>query len=142
MKYIHDSNPPVVELSRRNLHALLNKLSAPQSMKMLGSPVSYAGQPEILVKAVENAEHYSDRPPGEIYVYDAFESLIEQLKDQQHKACAYGTREGDDKTCDCKYLRGWYLSDPAVLVGEATGCCELRAAIQILVLMQKKENNK
>lgn len=53
---------------------------------------------------------------------------IEWLKDEQHRRCAYGTREGDGQRCDCKYPRPnqEHQSD------EVTGCCELRAAIWIL----------
>jgi hypothetical protein len=57
--------------------------------------------------------------------------LVEVLRDEQAKHCSYGTREGDGKTCDCKYanpLRPW---NP-----EATGCPELRAAIWVLLDVQ------
>ena len=70
---------------------------------------------------------------------DPMTRLIEQLKDEQQKLCAYGTREGDGKTCDCKYTRRMFLSEPFNLRGEITGCCEVRAAIQILVQQQKQE---
>lgn len=61
------------------------------------------------------------------------ETLIEQLKDKQLSLCAYGAREGDGRTCDCKYLNPLIRSQ--IKLGgntEVTGCCELRAAIQIL----------
>jgi hypothetical protein len=55
--------------------------------------------------------------------------LVEALKDAQAERCAYGTREGDGRTCDCKF------GIPGVTVygrGEATGCAELRTAIWML----------
>lgn len=55
-------------------------------------------------------------------------SLIEGLRDEQSRRCAYGSRDGDGRTCDCKYaspLRPW--------ASEATGCPELRAAIAVLL---------
>lgn len=59
MKYINDGPVPVVELTRRNLEALLMKLDIEGSACTL---VSGCGR--IAVKAVENEEHYKDRPPG------------------------------------------------------------------------------
>lgn len=141
MKYIHDSDPPVLELSRRNINTLLAKLNDPFSARMLGSP-GRIDEPHIMVKAVEDSEHYSDRAPGEVYMPggdDPWERLIEQMKDNQHRVCAYGTREGDGKTCDCKYTPRMFLSEDVVLRGETTGCCELRAAIQILEVLRKNE---
>lgn len=131
---------PIIELSRRNLRTLLDKLNDPFSARMLGSPAG-PGEPYVLVKAVEDSEHYSDRAPGEVHMPggDPMTRLIEQLKDEQHKLCAYGTREGDGQTCDCKYTRRMFLSEPFNLRGEITGCCEVRAAIQILVQQQKQE---
>lgn len=62
MKYI--GGPlPVVELTRRNLEALLAKLDDPASVRMLIS-----GDDKIAVRAVENEEHYSDRRPGTVYM--------------------------------------------------------------------------
>lgn len=55
--------------------------------------------------------------------------LIEKLKDEQHKVCAYGTREGDDKRCDCKYNPYPHAVE---FRGEITGCPELRSAIRVL----------
>lgn len=57
------------------------------------------------------------------------DDLIEALKDKQHQVCAYGTREGDGRRCDCKY--GAHFK-PIVFRGEFTGCAELRAAIRVL----------
>ena len=144
MKYIHDSDPPVLELSRRNINTLLAKLNDPFSARMLGSP-GRIDEPHIMVKAVEDSEHYSDRAPGEIYMPggdDPWERLIEQMKDNQHRVCAYGTREGDGKMCDCKYTPRMFLSEDVVLRGETTGCCELRAAIQILEVLRKNEEQR
>ena len=96
-----------------------------------------------MVKAVEDSEYYSDRAPGEVYMPggdDPWERLIEQMKDNQHRVCADGTREGDGKMCDCKYTPIWmFLPEDVVLRGETTGCCELRAAIQILEVLRKNE---
>lgn len=64
------------------------------------------------------------------------EVVIEELKNQQHAVCAYGTREGDGKTCDCKYTDRMLLGESFEFRGERTGCCELRAAIQILEKMR------
>lgn len=44
--------------------------------------------------------------------------LTELLTDEQEERCAYGTREGDGRTCDCEF--------------EMTGCPELRSAIWVL----------
>lgn len=56
-----------LELTRRNLQALLDKLDDPHSARTLGKTgedlKSY-----IFVKAVEDSEHYSDRAPGEVYM--------------------------------------------------------------------------
>jgi hypothetical protein len=55
-----------VELTRRNLEALLAKLDGypANSACTLFSP---GAGPSIYVKAVENAEHYSDRRPGALH---------------------------------------------------------------------------
>lgn len=53
--------------------------------------------------------------------------LIEALTDKQAGVCAYGTREGDGRTCDCKYAMP---GQPRR--GEQTGCPELRSAIRML----------
>lgn len=67
MKFYEAGGIPVVELTRRNLQALLDKLDDPLSNRMLGKTgedlASY-----IFVKAVEDEEHYSDRAPGEVYM--------------------------------------------------------------------------
>lgn len=57
--------------------------------------------------------------------------LIEALKDEQHERCVYGTREGDGRTCDCKY-NPYPFRHPFKGRGEVTGCPELRAAIRVL----------
>lgn len=64
------------------------------------------------------------------------DELIEELTDRQNGACAYGTREGDGKTCDCKYTARLFLGGDVNLGGERTGCCELRAAVQVLKAMR------
>lgn len=65
MRFIYDTEPPVLELSRRNLAALLAKLDDPLSVRTLRSP-GLPGEPEILVTAVEDAQHYGDRPAGDV----------------------------------------------------------------------------
>lgn len=62
MKYI-DGDMPVLELTRRNLETLLAKLDDPFSARMLVD-----GDQKIAVRAVENDEHYADRPPGRVYM--------------------------------------------------------------------------
>jgi hypothetical protein len=59
------------------------------------------------------------------------EELIEALKDQQVARCSYGAREGDGKTCDCKFVP-ILMAGAAMIGGERTGCCELRMAIRLL----------
>lgn len=55
-------------------------------------------------------------------------ALIEWLKDRQHEVCAYGTRDGDGRPCDCKY------GGPAGerYHSEQNGCPEFRSAIRYL----------
>lgn len=55
--------------------------------------------------------------------------LIELLRDAQHARCAYGTREGDGRTCDCKFDLTRY---GVRRTSETTGCPELRTAIWML----------
>lgn len=57
-----------IELSRRNLETLLAKLDDPESMRILVAPDS-----TFYVKAVEDGEHYSDRPAGAVYMPTAGE---------------------------------------------------------------------
>ena len=57
----------VLELTRRNLQALLDKLDDHASVRTLAK-VQEGGGGVILVRAVEDAEHYSDRPPGAVYM--------------------------------------------------------------------------
>jgi hypothetical protein len=62
MRYIPNNNGlPNLELTRRNLVTLLAKLDDPASARTLIDP-----DRQIMVIAVENAEHYSTRPPGEV----------------------------------------------------------------------------
>lgn len=65
MKYIVDGHEglPVVELTRRNLITLLDKLDDPNSQRML-----IDGGHSIAVRAVEDSEHYKRRPPGVVYM--------------------------------------------------------------------------
>ena len=64
MKYIESTNgtQPTLELSRRNLLTLLEKLDDPSSARTLLDP-----DRKIFVKAVEDAEHYKTRAPGPVF---------------------------------------------------------------------------
>ncbi len=57
MKYIPGHK--TVELTRRNLLALLAKLDDPDSLRTI-----IDSEGAMAVRAVEDSEHYSDRPPG------------------------------------------------------------------------------
>lgn len=64
MKYVdNDGDFPVLELTRRNLETLLAKLDDPLSARRLVDPDN-----RVEVRAVEDIEHYSDRPPGTVYM--------------------------------------------------------------------------
>ena len=64
MKYIEtEGSYPVLELTRRNLNALLEKLSDPLSNRTLIDPTD-----KIAVRSVEDRDHYSGRPPGEVCI--------------------------------------------------------------------------
>lgn len=52
-----------LELTRRNLRALLAKLDDPRSARTLISPCG-----RLAVRAVEDEQHYADRAPGEVYM--------------------------------------------------------------------------
>ena len=62
MSFEPDGWPVGVELTRRNLNALLAKLDGnpPNSECTILAP----GDSPFFVKAVENIEHYADRPTG------------------------------------------------------------------------------
>lgn len=66
MKYIAKTESggiPMLELTRRNLQALLDKLDDPLSARMIVDP-----DRNIVVRAVEDDEHYGDREPGAVYM--------------------------------------------------------------------------
>lgn len=65
MRYIAktEAGVPLLELSRRNLQALLDKLDDPKSARMIVDPDRL-----IAVVAVEDDEHYSDRAAGVVYM--------------------------------------------------------------------------
>lgn len=64
MKYIeNEGDYPILELTRRNLQALLDKLDDPLSNRTLTDP-----DRQIMVRAVEDQEHYADRAPGPVYM--------------------------------------------------------------------------
>ena len=80
MKYVEAANSqlglPTIELTRRNLTILLEKLDDPKSHRTI-----YKEGPEypgggFAVKAVEDDEHYAaeDREPGTMYMPTAGES--------------------------------------------------------------------
>lgn len=54
-----------VELTRRNLIALLDKLDDPLSVRTIGKGGDDCCY--VWIKAVEDIEHYVDRAPGLIY---------------------------------------------------------------------------
>lgn len=70
MKYVETNSMPVVELTRRNLTVLLAKLDDPASARTL-----IDGTNAIAVRAVEDEEHYADRPAGATYVPTTGETL-------------------------------------------------------------------
>lgn len=66
MKYIPPapgSKMPCIELTRRNLNILLEKLDDDASHKTIVD-----GDWKIMVTAVEDEAHYGDRIPGEMYM--------------------------------------------------------------------------
>lgn len=64
MKYIEiEGDYPIVELTRRNLTALLAKLDDPLSSRVL-----IDSEDLIAVRAVEDKEHYANRPPGKMFM--------------------------------------------------------------------------
>lgn len=70
MKVVRNESGTVVEieLTRRNLAALLMKLDDPLSARTLSKTAEEGPSVFVMVKAVEDAEHYSDRAPGEVYM--------------------------------------------------------------------------
>ena len=59
-----------IELTRRNLTTLLAKLDDPASARTL-----LEGETGFAVRAVEDEEHYANRPPGEVYMPTSGEVL-------------------------------------------------------------------
>ena len=77
----HNDTTLTLELSRRNLETLLDKLDDPLSARTLTKNsedgedyvrvVAIEGDDEetvMFVKGVEDSEHYKTRPPGEVYM--------------------------------------------------------------------------
>lgn len=56
-----------LEMSRRNLQALLDKLDDPLSARIL-TKLGADFKTTIVVKAVEDDEHYAGRLPGVVYM--------------------------------------------------------------------------
>lgn len=70
MKFIEsggDLPMHIIELTERNLLTLLEKLTDPNSARTLMDP-----DLKIMVKAVPDAEHYSNRAPGEVFTNGEF----------------------------------------------------------------------
>ena len=71
MKFDTEAQPfPLLELTRRNLEALLAKLDDPVSQRVLIDP-----DHTIAVRAVEDEEHYLDRMPGVVFMPSSGEYL-------------------------------------------------------------------
>ncbi len=76
MKFIDPTDPraydghPTVELTERNLNALLAKLSDPLSVRTLVD-----GENRVAVRAVPDEAHYADRDPGQMYMPTSGEYL-------------------------------------------------------------------
>lgn len=71
MRYIagRDGVPAKIELSRRNLEALLSKLDDPSSARTLMKQENEEdGDEWIVISAVENNSHYSDRDAGAVFM--------------------------------------------------------------------------
>lgn len=62
----HEDGSFRLELTRHNLSVLLAKLDDPLSARTL-TKVGKTGE-YLVVKAVEDEEHYADRAPGEMYM--------------------------------------------------------------------------
>ena len=60
-----DSKTMFIELTRRNLEILLAKLADPNSARTIIKTDTIG---TIVVHAVEDKEHYSDRPPGPMII--------------------------------------------------------------------------
>lgn len=77
MKFIEGNpdGPHILELTERNLQTLLDKLSDPASQRTLIDPdgqiyvKSVEGEHHpLVIKPVQDAEHYSDRTPGIVFM--------------------------------------------------------------------------
>lgn len=68
---------------------------------------------------------------------DSYETIIETLEQLRREVCAYDhpSLEKPPPTCDCKYANLGTAGKP-LHTSEATGCPELRAAIEALRLLQ------
>ncbi|MBO0676743.1 hypothetical protein JRC04_04625 [Mycolicibacterium sp. S2-37] len=93
----------LVELTRRNLLTLLNKLDDPNSLRTL-----IDGEDLVAVRAVEDIEHYSDRPAGAAMHVPEWQRppSIQLLHDFQD----YLQREGFDTPIDAV---GLFLDEDA-----------------------------
>ncbi len=88
-----------------------------------------------------------------------FDLIEKYARILQKGLCGYLTKEGDKKTCDCKFLNDNFLDEKfspmlGLSNGENTGCCEARSIIweiqkikkdytqQILSLIEELEGKK
>ena len=109
----------MLELTRRNLRALLAKLDDPKSARSL-SKVQEGGGGVLVVTAVEDSEHYSDREPGEVYMPSTGERWGSKTPEDARLAKAW--REGylahakallivesgsDEPLPECPYGEAW-----------------------------------
>lgn len=63
-----------LEMTRRNLQSLLDKLDDPISARTLAKGIEPDDAMTIFVTAVEDEAHYSDRPAGAVYMPTSGES--------------------------------------------------------------------
>lgn len=94
----------VLELTRRNLIALLDKVTDPLSARTL-SKVVEGGGGVITVVAVEDTDHYADRPPGEVRL-PALDDLEARLKRARDELAQMANGHGFRSETDRARLRG------------------------------------
>ena len=57
------------------------------------------------------------------------DEALEYARKLQARLCSYGTRQGDNNRCDCKFLIDCNKRRDGSWGGEQTGCCEARALV-------------
>lgn len=75
-------------------------------------------------------------------IVDNLDKMLVYARMLQASRCGYGTKEGDGKQCDCKYLSMEDGPPPRTAkqkrwLGEQNGCCEARALVQYLLHMKE-----